>query len=131
MSADTTHAAASPQQAPSPQGPEPDDFAIRERQSGLLVLRKVAPYLWPKNMGWVRRRVVWAMVALFVSKLISVATPVFYRDAVDALAGEATSMLALGAVSLTIAYGIARLMTVGFQQLRDAVFAAPSSPNSM
>ncbi|BBU57001.1 metal ABC transporter permease [Mameliella alba] len=29
----------------------------------------------------------------------------------------------LGAVGLTLAYGMARLMTVGFQQLRDAVFA--------
>ncbi|QFT59440.1 Putative multidrug export ATP-binding/permease protein [Sulfitobacter sp. THAF37] len=94
-----------------------------ERQSALRVLRKVAPYLWPRDMPWVKRRVVWAMVALVVSKLVSVATPLFYKDAVDALAGEGTPMLALGAVSLTLAYGMARLMNVGFQQLRDAVFA--------
>ncbi|MFC6760371.1 ABCB family ABC transporter ATP-binding protein/permease [Sulfitobacter porphyrae] len=89
----------------------------------MRVLRKVAPYLWPRDMPWVKHRVVWAMVALVVSKLISVATPLFYKDAVDALAGEGTPILALGAVSLTIAYGMARLMNVGFQQLRDAVFA--------
>ena len=94
-----------------------------ERQSAMRVLRKVAPYLWPRDMPWVKHRVVWAMVALVVSKLISVATPLFYKDAVDALAGEGTPILALGAVSLTIAYGMARLMNVGFQQLRDAVFA--------
>ncbi|OAN75229.1 metal ABC transporter permease [Sulfitobacter sp. EhC04] len=94
-----------------------------ERQSAMRVLRKVAPYLWPRDMPWVKHRVVWAMVALVVSKLISVATPLFYKDAVDALAGEGTPMLALGAISLTIAYGMARLMNVGFQQLRDAVFA--------
>ena len=122
MPADTTQAAANTQNKPQ-NGPDHDDFARKERQSGLLVLRKVAPYLWPKNMAWVRRRVVWALVALFISKLISVATPLFYRDAVDALAGDAVSMLALGAVGLTIAYGMARLFTVGFQQLRDAVFA--------
>ena len=63
------------------------------------------------------------MVALVVSKIVSVATPLFYKDAVDALANEGTPMLALGAIALTIAYGMARLMTVGFQQLRDAVFA--------
>jgi ATP-binding cassette subfamily B protein len=105
----------------------PDDAAARavreERQSSFLVLRKVAPYLWPRNMAWVKRRVLWALAALLVSKLISVATPLFYRDAVDALAGEGAPMLALGAVGLTVAYGMARLMTVGFQQLRDAVFA--------
>ncbi len=94
-----------------------------ERESAMLVLRKVVPYLWPRDMPWVKRRVVWAMVALVISKLISVATPLFYRDAVDALSGEGAPMLALGAVGLTVAYGMARLMNVGFQQLRDAIFA--------
>ncbi|WP_299559985.1 ABC transporter ATP-binding protein/permease [uncultured Sulfitobacter sp.] len=94
-----------------------------ERQSSVRVLRKVAPYLWPKDMPWVRKRVVWAMIALVVSKLVTVATPFFYRDAVDALAGEGAPMLALGAISLTVAYGMVRLMGVGFQQLRDAIFA--------
>jgi ATP-binding cassette subfamily B protein len=123
MSADTSQTTPSAKNTPAPNGQNPDDFAARERQSGLRVLRKVAPYMWPKDMAWVRKRVVWAMVALFVSKLISVATPLFYRDAVDALAGGGASMLALGAIGLTIAYGMARLMTVGFQQLRDAIFA--------
>ncbi len=95
----------------------------QERQSGFLVLRKVAPYLWPADMPWVKRRVVWAMLALIISKIVSVATPLFYRDAVDALAGEGVPMIAIGAIGLTVAYGVARLMTVGFQQLRDAVFA--------
>jgi len=58
-----------------------------------------------------------------VSKLISVVIPVLYKDAVDALANEGVPFLALGAVGLTIAYGMARAMNVGFQQLRDAVFA--------
>ena len=94
-----------------------------ERQSSVRVLKKVAPYLWPRDMPWVKRRVIWAMLALIVSKLISVATPLFYKGAVDALAEEGVPMLALGAIGLTVAYGIARLMTVGFQQIRDAVFA--------
>ena len=34
--------------------------------------------------------------------------------------------MALGAIGLTIAYGIARAMNVGFQQLRDAVFTRVS-----
>ena len=32
-------------------------------------------------------------------------------------------MLGLGAVGLTVAYGVARAANVGFQQLRDAIFA--------
>ena len=94
-----------------------------ERSSGWRTIRKVAPYLWPHDQAWVRHRVVWAMALLVLSKLISVATPFFYKGAVDALAEEGVPMLALGAIGLTVAYGMARLMTVGFQQLRDAVFA--------
>ncbi|MEO0766097.1 MAG: ABC transporter ATP-binding protein/permease [Pseudomonadota bacterium] len=94
-----------------------------ERASGWRTIRKVAPYLWPADMPWVKKRVVWAMLALVLSKFVSVYTPIIYRDAVDALADQGVSTLALGAVGLTIAYGMARLMTVGFQQLRDAIFA--------
>lgn len=123
MPSDTARPAA--KGASSPNTPLTDEQLTdqAERQSAMRVLRKVAPYLWPDNMPWVKRRVVWAMVALVVSKIVSVATPLFYKDAVDALANEGTPMLALGAIALTIAYGMARLMTVGFQQLRDAVFA--------
>ena len=94
-----------------------------ERRSGWRTIRKVAPYLWPDDLPWVRHRVLWALGLLVFSKLISVATPFFYKGAVDALAEEGVPMLALGAVGLTVAYGVARLMTVGFQQLRDSVFA--------
>ena len=93
-----------------------------ERRSGWRTIRKVAPYLWPEDQPWVRHRVVVALGFLILSKLISVATPFFYKGAVDALAEEGVPMLALGAIGLTVAYGMARLMTVGFQQLRDVVF---------
>ncbi|MFT7594613.1 MAG: ABC-type transport system involved in Fe-S cluster assembly fused permease/ATPase subunit [Paracoccaceae bacterium] len=94
-----------------------------ERRSGWRTLRKVAPYLWPTDQPGARVRVVLAMSLLVISKLIAVYMPVLYKGAVDALADEGVPMLALGAVGLTVAYGMARLMTVGFQQLRDAVFA--------
>ena len=94
--------------------------------TGFGIVRRVAPYLWPPEHAWVRRRVVLAMVALIASKLVTVGTPFFYKGAVDALAGEGTDAawtLGLGAVGLTVAYGMARLMGVGFQQLRDVIFA--------
>ncbi|MDQ2089192.1 ABCB family ABC transporter ATP-binding protein/permease [Marimonas arenosa] len=95
-----------------------------ERISGWRTIRRVAPYLWPAEHAWVKRRVVLAMLALLLSKLIAVATPVLYKWAVDSLSGQGASDLLLGAVGLTLAYGIARLMSNGFQQLRDAIFAA-------
>jgi len=94
--------------------------------SGWITIRRVAPYLWPEGQPWVKRRVVIALLLLVAAKLVSVGTPFFYKAAVDALAGEgqeAAWMLGAGAIGLTVAYGLARLMNVGFQQLRDAVFA--------
>ncbi len=94
-----------------------------ERRSGLRTIRKVAPYLWPEGETWIKRRVVFALTMLVLAKLIAVGTPVLYKGAVDALADEGVPMLALGAVGLTVAYGMARLLNVAFQQLRDALFA--------
>ena len=94
--------------------------------SGWRTIARVAPYLWPPEAPWVKRRVVMSLVVLFLAKLIAVGTPFFYKAAVDALAGEgqdAAWMLGAGAVGLTVAYGVARLMNVGFQQLRDVIFA--------
>jgi len=94
------------------------------RVSGLRVIGKVLPYLWPEDEGWVKRRVIMALLVLFVAKLIAVGTPILYKGAVDALAGEGDAwFLAVGAVGLTVAYGGARLLNVGFQQLRDVIFA--------
>ncbi len=97
------------------------------RSSGWRTIRKVAPYLWPEGQGWVKRRVVISLFMLVLAKVIAVYIPFLYKGAVDALAGDGDSsaawMLIFGAVGLTVAYGIARAANVGFQQLRDAIFA--------
>ena len=91
--------------------------------SGGRIIQRVIPYLWPKGQAWARHRVVWALVLLVLAKVVAVVTPFFYKGAVDALAGEGAAwMLAIGAVGLTLAYGIARLMEIGFQELRNVVF---------
>ena len=89
-------------------------------------IRRVIPYLWPAGHPRIKARVVLAMLALILSKLVAVATPFLYKGAVDLLSGDAPSqawMLGAGAVGLTVAYGMARLLANGFQQLRDAIFA--------
>ena len=99
-----------------------EDVAAQERQSALRTLRRVGPYLWPEGQDWIKQRVVLALSFLVLSKLVAVATPFFYAAAVDHLSNENNALL-LGAVGLTIAYGVGRIMEVGFAQLRDAVFA--------
>ncbi len=99
----------------------------KERDSGLRIIRKLAPFLWPSDKQWVRRRVVLALLALLFSKVVAVGTPFLYKAAVDVLAGEDVDPvwgLGIGAVGITVAYGMARLLTIGFQQLRDVLFAA-------
>ena len=108
--------------AASSPAPDPDGAGA----GAWRTIRRVAPYLWPADKPWAKRRVVFALAALFLAKLVAVGTPFLYKAAVDALAGEepdGASMLAMGAIGLTVAYGFARLMSVGFQQLRDVIFA--------
>ena len=101
--------------------------ASQASASGWQTIRRVLPYLWPDGMGWVKRRVVGALLLLLVAKLISFISPYLYKLAVDHLGGGAATdpawMLTLGAVGLTVAYGLARLGAVAFGELRDAVFA--------
>ena len=96
------------------------------RKDGWNVVRNVIPYLWPDDKPWVKYRVIAALGFLLLSKIVAVGAAPLFGWAVDALSGEEVDAwwaLGAGAVGLTIAYGIARLMNVGFQQLRDVVFA--------
>ena len=105
--------------------PKTDANLNGQKIQGWNVIRRVVPYLWPAENTAVKVRVVASMVALFLSQIIAVVTPQFFSQAVDVMAPEgaaAGTMLGLGAVGLTLAYGLARLMTVGFQQLRDVIF---------
>jgi ATP-binding cassette, subfamily B, heavy metal transporter len=94
--------------------------------TGWQTIRRVSPYFWPAGEAGHRARVVVALAFLLASKLIAVGTPILYKASVDALTpaqAGAGWLIAVGAVGLTVAYGVARLMSNGFQQLRDAVFA--------
>ena len=102
------------------------EVAREERARGIDVVAQVLPYIWPPGERGIKVRVVIAMAALVMAKIVAVSTPFFYKEAVDALAGDTPdsgTVLALGAVGLTVAYGGARLLNILFQQLRDVVFA--------
>ena len=94
----------------------------------MRTIRKVAPYLWSKGQTSIKVRVILALLALVLARVVSVSTPFYYKAAVDALApvadaAEPAVLLAMGAVGLTISYGGLRLLSVGFNQLRDVIFA--------
>ncbi|KAA0971200.1 ABC transporter ATP-binding protein/permease [Aureimonas fodinaquatilis] len=93
------------------------------------ILRKLWPYMWPAERPDLRARVVWASVFLLTAKVLTVGVPYFYKWATDALdQGNATPgwlpLFLTGAVALVIAYNVARVISVAFNQLRDALFAS-------
>ena len=92
-----------------------------------LTIKKVAPYLWPKQQLWVKRRVILALICLTLAKIVAVSTPFLFKAVVDGLASNGKSsdalMLLLGASGIVFAYGFFRLASVGFGELRDVIFA--------
>ena len=79
-------------------------------------LLKVTPYLWEH-----RGRVLLAFSFLVLSKLATVAVPITLKYVVDDL-NPAKAALSVP-VFLVAAYGVLRLMTTLFNDLRDIVFA--------
>ena len=91
-------------------------------------LANLWPYMWPADRVDLKRRVVWAMVFLVTAKLILVLVPYFFKWATDALTGELEPASYIPAVlvapvMLVLAYNAVRIAQLGFNQLRDALFA--------
>ena len=99
------------------------EIAKAERRSALRTIFRVVPYLWPRDRFDIRVRVIVALLFLVIAKAVINFAPFLYRDAVNALTDTGNSPFLLGALGLTVAYGVARLLSRGFEQLRDVVFA--------
>ena len=94
-----------------------------ETNAAWRTVKRVLPFIWPAGNFDLRARVVLALLALVATKFVAILSPILQAWAVDDLAGSGVPEFALGAVGLTIAYGMARIATNGFQQIRDAFFA--------
>ena len=105
-----------------------DKTVSADSGSTFATLRNLWPYMWPADRVDLKLRVVWATVFLVVAKLILVLVPYFFKWATDALAGElqpsewVPAVLA-APVMLVVAYNVVRIVQLGFNQLRDALFA--------
>ena len=100
----------------------PDDSA--RRRSDWATLAKLLPYLW--HYRW---RVGAALLFMVGAKAANVGVPVLLKQLVDALAikpgtpeGLAAAMLVVP-VGLLVAYGLLRLCTTLFTELRELIFA--------
>ena len=79
-------------------------------------IRSLLPYLW--EFKW---RVAIALSLLVLSKLANVSVPLVLKEVIDAL-GKPQAALAVP-VFLIVGYGVLRLLSTLFGELRDAVFA--------
>ncbi len=87
------------------------------------------PYMWPQGRPDLKMRVVWATFFLILAKFVLISVPYFFKWATDALNGKLdmaglVPVFLLGAVALVIAYNLTRLIQIGLNQLRDALFAS-------
>ncbi len=100
----------------SPAGAEGDQW---KNLKGLL------PYMWPKDRPDLKLRVVLAMIALVIAKVITVLTPFSFKYATDTLTATQNAAVIAFTVPLffVLAYGFGRIMMVVLAQIRDAIFA--------
>ncbi|MBL8672162.1 MAG: metal ABC transporter permease, partial [Alphaproteobacteria bacterium] len=116
------------------------------RRGTWATIRDLLPHLWPARgagsgvggeaetgLG-IKARVVGALGCLVAAKAATVTIPLFYQAAVDALtkapagapAGAPASDAALLAalpIALIVGYGVARVLSLAMNELRDALFA--------
>ena len=79
-------------------------------------------YVWPRGETGIKARVIASLAALAAAKVATIYVPLIYRDAVNLLTPEG-AMAAVLPVGVLAAYGAARILTVGFVGLREALFA--------
>jgi ATP-binding cassette, subfamily B, heavy metal transporter len=100
----------------SPAGAEGDQWKT---------LKGLLPYLWPHDRPDLKLRVVLAMIALVIAKVITVLTPFTFKYATDTLTATQNAAVIAFTVPLffVLAYGFGRIMMVVLAQIRDAIFA--------
>ncbi|MDO8812445.1 MAG: ABC transporter ATP-binding protein/permease, partial [Gallionella sp.] len=79
-------------------------------------LRSLLPYLW--EFKW---RVAIALILLVLAKLANVSVPLVLKEIIDALDKPQAALVV--PVFLIVGYGVLRLLSTLFGEMRDAVFA--------
>ena len=92
------------------------------------IIKNIIPFLWPKNHFGFRIRVIIAFLSLIFAKVFTVLIPISLIWVVDSfeIKPHQTNdwfLFIFGSLSLIVIYNIFRILSVGFTQLRDAVFA--------
>ena len=86
------------------------------------------PFLWPNNRKDLKIRVLFALFSMILAKIASVYTPLILGYAVDSLTdlSSGINLLIYVPVALIISYGIVRIASFAFGEIRDALFSKVS-----
>tara|TARA_R110001592_G_scaffold27763_25_gene102939 strand:- start:18555 stop:20369 length:1815 start_codon:yes stop_codon:yes gene_type:complete len=103
-----------------------------QNYSQFQTLKTLLPYLWPADAMGTRVRVVFAMICLVLAKVTNVYMPLIYKQIIDLMTegakvlehADAQTALFVVPMGLLFAYGLARVMTVVFAEIREAVFVS-------
>jgi ATP-binding cassette, subfamily B, heavy metal transporter len=105
-----------------PSSPAPAAKSNAKAHAQWAAFVTLLPHLWPKNQVEMRVRVVIALICLAAAKFFNIFVPMLFKRLVDGLTHKPELVLALP-LGLLLAYGLARVLTQSFSELRDAVFA--------
>jgi len=88
----------------------------------------IFPFLWPVNRKDLKFRVIIAVVCMVLAKMASVYTPLILGKSVDSLndLSNGINILIFIPIALIISYGIARVASFLFGEMRDAFFSRVS-----
>ena len=94
----------------------------------IKTFKLLLPYLWPKKRRDLKTRVSFAVIALVLAKIANVTTPLLLGASVNSLTelSSGINLFMLLPVALIIGYGIARIITFAFVEIRDALFSKVS-----
>ena len=85
-------------------------------------IRSLLPYLWPQGDRSSHVRLLLSALCLVLAKVATVYIPLIYSRAVDAL--SPAHHPATVPIALILGYGLLRVASAAFGELRDAVFAS-------
>ena len=99
-----------------------------EKAKYTKTFKLLLPYLWPNGRRDLRLRVSFAVVALVLAKIASVATPLVLGASVNSLTelSSGINLFMLVPVALIIGYGVSRIIAFTFSEVRDALFSKVS-----
>ncbi len=101
---------------------------MKKNSTFFNTFKLLLPYLWPKSRKDLRIRVVLAGLSMILAKVASVYTPLILGNAVDSLSdlSSGINVFLYVPIAIIISYGIVRIASFAFNEIRDALFSKVS-----